>query len=314
MQLKFSAIKNVEEGRFTIPVDGSRGSWIVKLPSVNYQNVPENEYTMMEMARSMGIDVPETFLMPIKEIVGLPDGMEEIGPYAFTIRRFDRSSSGELIHIEDFAQIMGVYPEDKKTEEKPIHIAVGIDWTAEEIRDIDGAIPQWLLRHFPGVAPQFIDAAFQGKEFVPISQKDTLAKHREKFNLQLQKYINVFSAHSIELCEFNSKLPIMLRALHIPHNCSDIERMAYTYIMQQAWTNIVRDGLNSECYPYVFPRNGGNISEDSFKILEDVLEANKNHPQTAQILAAFPLAKWNQLPTPQFSVSQVGGVAVFDII
>ncbi len=113
VQLKFSAIKNVGEGCFTIPVDGSGGSWIVKLPSSNYQNVPENEYTMMELARNMGIDVPETFLMPIKEIGGLPDDMEKIGPCAFIIKRFDRSSSGELVHIEDFAQVIGAYPEDK---------------------------------------------------------------------------------------------------------------------------------------------------------------------------------------------------------
>ncbi len=200
-----------------------------------------------------------------------------------------------------------------KAEEKIVPIAVGIDWTAEEIRSVDQAIPQWLLRHFPGIAPEFIDTTFQEKGFVPISQKDTVAKHREKFNLQLQQYIKVLSAHS-NLGELNPKIPILLRALHIPQNCSDIERMAYTYIMQQAWTNIVREGLNSECYPYVFPRNGGSISEDSFKILEDTLEANKNHPQVAQILTAFPLAKWNQMPTPQLSVSQVGSVFVFDVI
>jgi len=112
VQLKFSAVKQAAGG-LTIPVDGTGGSWIVKLPSTTHEGVPENEYAMMELARRIGIDVPETQLVPIEDIGSLPEGIEVAGPYAFAIRRFDRTGDGERVHIEDFAQIFGLYPETK---------------------------------------------------------------------------------------------------------------------------------------------------------------------------------------------------------
>lgn len=112
VQLKFSAIWESEKG-LTIPVDGIGGGWIVKLPSSVYEGVAENEYTMMELARKIGIDVPETALISIDQIHGLPRGINTISNQAFTIKRFDRDSSGQGIHIEDFAQVFGVFPEKK---------------------------------------------------------------------------------------------------------------------------------------------------------------------------------------------------------
>jgi serine/threonine-protein kinase HipA len=112
VQLKFSAVKSAAGG-LTIPADGVGGSWIVKLPSSRYPEVPENEFAMMELARRIGIAVPQTKLIPISRISGLPAEVTSFGERAFVIRRFDRASTGELIHIEDFAQVFGVYPEEK---------------------------------------------------------------------------------------------------------------------------------------------------------------------------------------------------------
>ncbi len=112
IQLKFSAVKDATGG-LTIPADGVGGSWIVKLPSSKFQSVPENEFAMMELARTVGISVPETALIPIKQISGLPSGINSVDEHAFAIKRFDRAANGELIHIEDFAQVFGVYPERK---------------------------------------------------------------------------------------------------------------------------------------------------------------------------------------------------------
>jgi len=111
VQLKFSAIKKANKG-LTIPTEGIGGSWIVKIPSNEFQGVPENEYTMMELARKIGIDIPETMLLPINDIEGLPKGIERLGPYAYAIKRFDRMNN-KKIHIEDFAQVFNVYPEKK---------------------------------------------------------------------------------------------------------------------------------------------------------------------------------------------------------
>lgn len=110
VQLKFSALK--QGRRLTIPVTGIGGSWIVKLPSARFPRVPENEFTMMTLAARLGIDVPEVQLVDLADIDGLPEGLTGIERTAFAIRRFDRSDAG-AVHIEDFAQVFGVFPDDK---------------------------------------------------------------------------------------------------------------------------------------------------------------------------------------------------------
>ncbi len=112
VQLKFSAV-NEASGGLTIPAHGSGGSWIVKLPSSTYDGVPENEYSMMTLARYVGIDVPAIELLDIDEIGNLPEGMGDVGEKAFAIERFDRLSDGSLVHSEDFAQVFDIYPRDK---------------------------------------------------------------------------------------------------------------------------------------------------------------------------------------------------------
>src|SRR6185437_9067817 len=111
-QLKFSAVRSIAGG-LTIPANGVGGSWIVKLPSSRYPEVPENEFAMMELARRLDIAVPETGLIDVSRISGLPAEVPSLGERAFVIKRFDRASGGELVHIEDFAQVFGIYPEEK---------------------------------------------------------------------------------------------------------------------------------------------------------------------------------------------------------
>jgi serine/threonine-protein kinase HipA len=113
VQLKFSAIKNQgKSGALTIPVSGSGGDWIVKLPSPRHPDVPENEFATMNLAAVLGIEVPETSLVPIDAVEGVPAGIHRYGTSAYAIRRFDRSPE-RAIHTEDFAQVFGVFPDDK---------------------------------------------------------------------------------------------------------------------------------------------------------------------------------------------------------
>lgn len=112
VQLKFSAAMDAAGG-LTIPAAGVGGDWIVKLPSPEHDAVPENEFSMMTLASLVGIDVPQIELIDIGAIKNLPDGIERLGGHAFVIERFDRTSDGGAMHIEDFAQVFGVYPEDK---------------------------------------------------------------------------------------------------------------------------------------------------------------------------------------------------------
>ena len=112
VQLKFSAVQEASGG-LTIPVDGTGGHWIVKLPSARFKHVPENEFAMMELARRIGIEVPETGIVNIQDIAGLPKGMNTIGNTAFVTKRFDRTDNGDVVHMEDFAQVFNVFPEQK---------------------------------------------------------------------------------------------------------------------------------------------------------------------------------------------------------
>lgn len=113
VQLKFSGLKrHGKNGGLTIPASGSGGDWIIKLPSARHANVPENELASMSLAARLGIDVPEIDLIAIDQVEGLPEGLDRFGASAFAIRRFDRSEEG-AVHIEDFAQVYSVYPDDK---------------------------------------------------------------------------------------------------------------------------------------------------------------------------------------------------------
>ena len=112
VQLKFSAVQNATGG-LTIPAEGVGGFWIVKLPSMKFEGVLENEFTMMELARTIGLDVPEVRLVPLEQIAGLPEEVARLKGNALAVKRFDRTEDGGAVHIEDFAQVFGVYPEKK---------------------------------------------------------------------------------------------------------------------------------------------------------------------------------------------------------
>lgn len=114
VQLKFSAVSE-SAGGLTIPARGVGGSWIVKLPSREYEGVPENEFSMMTIARLIGIDVPAIALVDIDSIENLPEAAGTLKGKAFVIERFDRLDDRTAVHIEDFAQVFGIYPDDKYT-------------------------------------------------------------------------------------------------------------------------------------------------------------------------------------------------------
>jgi serine/threonine-protein kinase HipA len=67
---------------------------------------------MMTLARRVGVDVPPIRLVDLNAIANLPETGRLRGGKAFVIQRFDRLPSGP-VHIEDFAQVFDVYPDDK---------------------------------------------------------------------------------------------------------------------------------------------------------------------------------------------------------
>lgn len=140
VQLKFSAVKNAgKNGGLTIPAEGVGGSWIVKLPSDRFPGVPENEFSMMTLAGRLGMNVPELQLLDIDGIERLPEGLGELKGKAVAIKRFDRTDASP-VHIEDFDQIFGVWPEEKykrgsaKNIASVIGVEAGDDGAVEFIR------------------------------------------------------------------------------------------------------------------------------------------------------------------------------------
>ncbi len=136
VQLKFSALDEAGRG-LTIPAKGIGGSWIVKLPSREFAGVPENEFSMMTLARLIGMDVPAMQLIDIDAIRNLPDGIGTLKGQALAIERFDRLPGGGAVHVEDFAQVFGVYPEDKykNASARSIGRVIGVEGSEADIAE-----------------------------------------------------------------------------------------------------------------------------------------------------------------------------------
>lgn len=188
VQLKFSAVMEASGG-LTIPADGMGGSWIVKLPSARFAAVPENEFAMLELARRTGIVVPDNRLAETAEINGLPEEARALGAKALAIRRFDRLAGGAPVHMEDFAQVFGQYPNDKYRLRSYANIAavlwaeIGEDAVLEFVRRLvfsvvignaDMHLKNWSLLYHDQRKP----ALSQGYDFVatlPYIPNDKLA-------------------------------------------------------------------------------------------------------------------------------------------
>ncbi|UQA55361.1 type II toxin-antitoxin system HipA family toxin [Polyangium aurulentum] len=112
VQLKLSMLREGE--RLTLPASGRGGKWIVKLPSLTYLALPENEHATMTWAAQSGIRVAEHELVPLDRLHGVPRQLlEGLTGRAFVTRRYDRLESDRRVHQEDFAQVLDVYPEQK---------------------------------------------------------------------------------------------------------------------------------------------------------------------------------------------------------
>jgi len=111
VQLKFSMLR--KDRGMTLPMGGKGGDWIVKLPDNRYDRVPENEFSMMSWARAAGLQVPESLLVRVADLEGLPEGISLREEVAYAVRRFDRPAPGRRIHMEDMAQVLGLYSDEK---------------------------------------------------------------------------------------------------------------------------------------------------------------------------------------------------------
>ncbi len=110
VQMKFSMKE--KDGRYNLTKNGELGDWIIKTPSTKHQHVPLNEYTAMRLASLADVDIPEMKLIELIKLDNLPQINLPDEKLAFAIKRFDRKGNTR-IHMEDFAQVLVKYPQEK---------------------------------------------------------------------------------------------------------------------------------------------------------------------------------------------------------
>lgn len=85
-----------------LTIVGLWGRYILKPPSEEYPQLPENEALVMQLAREMGIPTAVSGLIPM-----------DSGEFCYIVKRFDRGQDNHKLAMEDFAQISGRLTEDK---------------------------------------------------------------------------------------------------------------------------------------------------------------------------------------------------------
>jgi serine/threonine-protein kinase HipA len=99
VQLKLSAVLKARAGMFEV-VDRN-GRFILKPPSLDFPELPENEDLTMRLAAAVGIEVPVHGLVRARD-----------RSLTYFIKRFDRAGRSR-VPLEDFAQLSGASRETK---------------------------------------------------------------------------------------------------------------------------------------------------------------------------------------------------------
>jgi len=115
VQMKLSVMKNTGKGGgLSLPLTDGAGQYIAKFPSTAFPGVSENEYANLALAEAIGMEVPERELVDTSDFEGIPEEFHTLADgKVLLIKRFDRGVYGTRIHIEDMAQVFGVYPARK---------------------------------------------------------------------------------------------------------------------------------------------------------------------------------------------------------
>jgi serine/threonine-protein kinase HipA len=144
---------------------------------------------MLELARAVGIEVPAIRLVRVAEIQGLPTDAARIEGHALAVERFDRAAGGRRIHMEDFAQVFGLFPDDKYSSRSYANIAAvlwaetGDTGTYEFVRRLvfsvlignaDMHLKNWSLLYPDGRTP-VLSPAYDFVATLPYIPGDSLA-------------------------------------------------------------------------------------------------------------------------------------------
>lgn len=144
---------------------------------------------MLELARRIGITVPDNKLVETKDIKGLPEEGLTMGGRALAVRRFDHVPGSDPVHIEDFAQVFGLFPDDKYGRRSYANIAsvlwaeIGEDAINEFIRRLvfsvlignaDMHLKNWSLM-YPDRRHPVLSPGYDFVATIPYMPNDSLA-------------------------------------------------------------------------------------------------------------------------------------------
>lgn len=106
-KLSLSMVSESNVGkRFTV-VGALGGSYILKPPSADYPEMPEDEHVTMRMAEAFGIQTVPSSLIRLKS-----------GELAYISRRIDRRPDGSKIHMIDMFQITEAFDKYRSSMER----------------------------------------------------------------------------------------------------------------------------------------------------------------------------------------------------
>ena len=117
---KFSAVN--EGRRYIVKRDGKAGSYILKLPTSRHPDLVAIEFIGFTLLRRLGINCAHVEVIA-KEQAELPETV----PFndILAVKRFDRTTGGGRVHMEEFAQVFG-YPPRAKYGKGLAHDFVGM--------------------------------------------------------------------------------------------------------------------------------------------------------------------------------------------
>jgi len=124
LQAKLSLVQ--QGGRYVARTRDTRGMHIIaKLPAVEAPRLPEVEDLSLRLAAAAGVHTCRARLASLDEIdAEIPFVLSGARTF-LAVERFDRADGARHIHCEDFAQILGIPPEQKYTHPLASYAMIG---------------------------------------------------------------------------------------------------------------------------------------------------------------------------------------------
>ena len=241
VQMKFSMKE--KDGRYNLSTGDELGDWIIKTPSTRHKHLPLNEYTAMRLAALAGIDIPDTKLVELSKLDNLPPINLPSEEFAFAIKRFDRDGNTR-IHMEDFAQVLVKYPDDKYGGASYEQIGkVLYNYSGDGIADAqqfarrllvnillangDAHLKNWSLVYLDQVTPRLSPA-------YDIVTTSVYMDDEREFALNLAKNKNWFDVNSSNFEQWAKRSDVPWRAIK-PHLHDTMENV------RSLWPDALKD-------------------------------------------------------------------------